>query len=513
MAEIEIEVTTAPAVLEVELTTGAPGLQGATGATGATGPQGIQGLQGIQGVQGPQGPQGATGADGASTWDSVTGKPTTFTPASHTHPLSDISQSSATSGQVPSWNGTAWVPTTPSGGGSSQVNSDWNATSGLAQILNKPDLANLPNQQVNDTSSPFFEDLYIAGTYYAGSAVELNATGLLLESTAIGALNNVQRRNRIMREGVDLFYGSASGSSWNKLAFASLDNSFSVGQAITAAANTSALTASYSVTGTNTTPLLNLSGTWNTTGVARGILLNITDTSSAGASRLLELQTGGTSRFVVRKDGVISLGIDHQSPTGLAFSTGGLGNAIQTSVNGAAHFLVAASRVNLPAASVFGWVSGTGLQGAADTILTRDAANTLAQRNGTNAQAFRLYNTFTDASNFERGFMRWNSNTLEIGTEAGGTGTARTTSIISAGTITLSTAGSQKVSIGSSGAVVLATTQIVQGVAGGSNFSSASDPTTATIPSGYWAIYRNTTTGVISLWSNNAGSMVKISLA
>jgi hypothetical protein len=230
----------------------------------------------------------------------------------------------------------------------------------------------------------------------------LNATGLLLESTAIGGLNDVQRRNRIIRDGQNLFFGNASGSSWNKLAFASLDNSFSVGQTITAPANNSALTASYSVTGSATTPLLDLSGTWNTTGIARGILLNITDTSSAGASRLLELQTGGTSRFVVRKDGAISLGIDHQSPTGLAFSTGGLGNAIQTSVNGAAHFLVAASRVNLPAASVFGWVSGTGLQGVADTILARDAANTLAQRNGTNAQTFRLYGTFTDASNGRR---------------------------------------------------------------------------------------------------------------
>jgi len=173
-------------------------------------------------------------------------------------------------------------------------------------------------------------------------------------------------------------------------------------QTITAAANTSALTASYSVTGANTTPLVSLTGTWNTTGVAQGILLNITDTASNSASKLLELQTGGTSRFVVRKDGAISLGTDHVSPTGLSLSTGALGNAIQTSVSGAAYFLVAASRVNLPAASVFGWVSGTGLQNVADTILARDAANTLAQRNGTNAQTFRLYGTYTDASNGRR---------------------------------------------------------------------------------------------------------------
>jgi len=66
-----------------------------------------------------------------------------------------------------------------------------------------------------------------------------------------------------------------------------------------------------------------------------------------------------------------------------------------------------------------------------DLVLYRDAAGTLAQRNGTNAQAFRLYNTLTgtDVSatgNYERGFFRWNSNSLEIGTEVGsGGGTLR----------------------------------------------------------------------------------------
>ena len=41
--------------------------------------------------------------------------------------------------------------------------------------------------------------------------------------------------------------------------------------------------------------------------------------------------------------------------------------------------------------------------------------NLLEQRNSTPAQTFRIYNTFTDSSNYERGFMRWNSNILEIG--------------------------------------------------------------------------------------------------
>jgi hypothetical protein len=58
---------------------------------------------------------GGGGGGGVSSWNDLTDKPTTFTPATHTHPLSDLTQSTATSGQVVTWDGTAWVPQTPSG--------------------------------------------------------------------------------------------------------------------------------------------------------------------------------------------------------------------------------------------------------------------------------------------------------------------------------------------------------------------------------------------------------------
>lgn len=45
--------------------------------------------------------------------------------------------------------------------------------------------------------------------------------------------------------------------------------------------------------------------------------------------------------------------------------------------------------------------------------------------------ALHLWNLATDASNYERGFMRWASNVLEIGTEKAGTGTARDVRILS----------------------------------------------------------------------------------
>jgi hypothetical protein len=42
----------------------------------------------------------------------------------HTQPLSRITQSGASSGQVATWNGTEWEPQTPSGGGGGVTNDD-----------------------------------------------------------------------------------------------------------------------------------------------------------------------------------------------------------------------------------------------------------------------------------------------------------------------------------------------------------------------------------------------------
>jgi hypothetical protein len=60
-----------------------------------------------------------------------------------------------------------------------------------------------------------------------------------------------------------------------------------------------------------------------------------------------------------------------------------------------------------------------------DAFIIRDAANAIAQRNGTNAQTFRIYNTYTDASNYERLSIGWASSICTISPENAGTGSAR----------------------------------------------------------------------------------------
>jgi hypothetical protein len=62
---------------------------------------------------------------------------------------------------------------------------------------------------------------------------------------------------------------------------------------------------------------------------------------------------------------------------------------------------------------------------AATTFLRGEGDNTLSQRNGAAAQTSRIYNTFTDGSNYERLAFKWTSNTFQIQPEAAGTGVVR----------------------------------------------------------------------------------------
>jgi len=121
-------------------------------------------------------------------------------------------------------------------------------------------------------------------------------------------------------------------------------------------------------------------------------------------------------------------------PASAALAIGNAIDAVNTAATGA---IVAASLTVTGAVQ-----AGTTLGISTDVLLARDAANTLALRNAANAQTFRVYNTYTDASNYERGVFDWSttSNTLTIGTAKLGTGTARDLTIVSASNITMSPA-------------------------------------------------------------------------
>lgn len=72
-------------------------------------------------------------------------------------------------------------------------------------------------------------------------------------------------------------------------------------------ANLEALKASgYSLTGSDAHSMIDLAGTWNTSGTPTGFKLNILDTASVSTSLLMDLQIGGTSKFKVTKAGAVT---------------------------------------------------------------------------------------------------------------------------------------------------------------------------------------------------------------
>jgi hypothetical protein len=160
-----------------------------------------------------------------------------------------------------------------------------------------------------------------------------------------------------------------------------------------------------------------LSDTWNAAGTTfTGIGLNVTDTASAAGSLLLDLQVGGTSAFRAAKNGAVTASNNITLNVAVADT-----NRLS---------IINSSGVAIRQNAVFGWGGATDAGGAATLALAYDAANTLAQRNGTNAQAFRVYNTYTDASNYERGELQWISNVTRWQSSAAGTGTVRNMEIV-----------------------------------------------------------------------------------
>ena len=98
-------------------------------------------------------------------------------------------------------------------------------------------------------------------------------------------------------------------------------------------------------------------------------------------------------------------------------------NSIGVAIAGVAYVRIDGS-INMANDSSFGWTSSAATA-TIDTVLWRDAANIIAMRNGTTAQIARIYNTFTNATNYERLDIGWAANVVTIGPAAAGTGTLR----------------------------------------------------------------------------------------
>jgi hypothetical protein len=156
---------------------------------------------------------------------------------------------------------------------------------------------------------------------------------------------------------------------------------------------------------------------WSTSGTGFGV-----NAASGFAGRLLDLQLNGTTLFNVGLTG-----------TGGTFSCK---NGAQEVLFDGTNFKLTRGTSTAPSVSIsagvaytfklaypvtFGWTASNS-DAAFDLILARDAANTLAQRNGTNAQTSRVYGTYTDASNYVRAALNSTSTAVTLAAETAGTG-------------------------------------------------------------------------------------------
>jgi hypothetical protein len=225
------------------------------------------------------------------------------------------------------------------------------------------------------------------------------------------------------------------------------------------AASTSplALTGTWFTGGTTTTtkpqvliePTGTVSTSWSTAGTGLGV-----NAPSGFTGNLLDLQIGGASQVSFKNQGNLSgfrFGSeDVQISKHVVF---GYFDFKTTSANfgfifSAPTFVfgIRSQGVALENSAYLGWGDSNQNNGHS-LLLFRDAANILAQRNGTAAQTTRIYNTFTSTTNFERAKIEWASNILRIGTEKGsGGGTARD--------MELQTDGTTRITLKANGAII-----------------------------------------------------------
>ncbi len=139
---------------------------------------------------------------------------------------------------------------------------------------------------------------------------------------------------------------------------------------------------------TTSKPVLDLSQTWNAGAVTFiGIKFNVTNTASAAASLLLDLQVGGTSQFKVDRSGNVTLSQGNTSNLyfysnvnvgAIKTDSTNYGLILSASVNNDFWFID--TRFMMTSDKYIGWASGTNAVAGADTIISRVGAGVVGVR-------------------------------------------------------------------------------------------------------------------------------------
>lgn len=312
-------------------------------------------------------------------------------PAGYTQETSGFWTKTSDSSGPYAWNGTAF----------------YLISTGVAGSGTAPDYTQHPSGfwfKSSDNSGPYSYDgtnFWLAGnggpsgtitaaTIIATTAFQANAGAVFELYNTVDKVTNYERL-RVEANGSTFFIRSQAGGSGVSRQF--LIGNAASGSAIVFAGNTQAAsTMQFAVVGqlaSGTQTFYNLAGTAQQSGTAGyiGADFNVTETT-----------TGSGTKYISR------------------WAIGGVAKALMDNTG-------SLSATNLTSLNTIGF--GTSLGTTGDVNLNRVAADTLGQYRGTNAQAFRVYNTYIDGSNNERGNVSWITNVFTISTSAVGTGVAR----------------------------------------------------------------------------------------
>jgi hypothetical protein len=114
-------------------------------------------------------------------------------------------------------------------------------------------------------------------------------------------------------------------------------------------------------------------------------------------------------------------GLAFTGATGVGFRRNGTTGMIMTA-SGADIWFTAASTISMRSNGSYSWSSTSDPGSGAELTLLRDSANVMGIRNSTSAMGLVIYKTYTDASNYQRLNLKWNTSTAVIQNEGVGTG-------------------------------------------------------------------------------------------
>lgn len=170
-----------------------------------------------------------------------------------------------------------------------------NAASGFGGYLAHYQIASSSKFYVTSTDFSIGSGAARLSTYGAGNRIDITAAQILAQYSHT--------------------YFGGGGGSW------SFANNLAVGDTVASTGARLDIVGA-SLTGSQTNSALNITQTWNTTGVVKAILVNITNTASDATSKLQDLQVGSVSKFNIGLLGNITNTGNNIASTSLLLSNG-----------------------------------------------------------------------------------------------------------------------------------------------------------------------------------------------